>query len=182
MTFRFPDCEISPLYEEFCAIMDYSPPNEEYPALPPSPNASLQDLLGESPIPIIPDANMPYPYNIPLAPFLQHAYNYDGSPQWSHYFCYLLLNCFALVSLVDGYGSILLLSVARQITLGNRTPYLLILGETMNWVNDTAVYPDVNIPLRACPILLQVISYSSIIHSQLTNFGLTSFFFTDMGL
>ena len=158
MTFRFPDCEISPLYEEFCAIMDYSPPNEEYPALPPSPNASLQDLLGESPIPIIPDANMPYPHNIPLAPFLQRAYNYDGSPQWSHCFCYLLLNVFAMVSPVNGYGSILLLSVARQIALGNRTPYLLILGETMNWVNDTAVYPDVNIPLRGCPILLQVIS------------------------
>src|SRR3989475_10130977 len=106
MTFRFPDCEISPLYEEFCAIMDYSPPNEEYPALPPSPNASLQDLLGESPIPIIPEANMPYPHNIPLAPFLQRAYNFDGSPQWSHCFCYLLLNVFAMVSPVNGYGNI----------------------------------------------------------------------------
>ena len=50
-----------------------------------------------------------------------------------------------------------LLSVARQIALGNRTLYLLILGETMNWVNDTAVSPDIDIPLRGCPILLQVI-------------------------
>ena len=36
MTFRFLDCEISPMYEEFCAIMDYSPPNKEFLALPPS--------------------------------------------------------------------------------------------------------------------------------------------------
>src|SRR2546430_10010914 len=55
MTFCFLDCEISPLYEEFCAFMDYSPLEEEYPALPPSPNANLESLLGESPIHILPD-------------------------------------------------------------------------------------------------------------------------------
>ena len=158
MTFRFLDCEISPMYEEFCAIMDYSPPNDEFPALPPSPNVNFPDLLEESPIPIIPDNTMPYPHNIPLAPFLQRAYNYDGSPQWSHCFCYLILNCFVMISPINSYGSVLLLSVARQITLGNRTPHFLILGETMNWVYDTAIYPNDNIPLRGCPILLQVIS------------------------
>src|SRR2546423_13773343 len=124
MAFRFPDFEISPLYEEFCAIMDYSPLEEDYPALPPSPNANLENLLKESPIPVFLDANMPYPHNIPLAPFLQCVYNFDGSPQWSHCFCYLLLNVFVMVSPVNSYGNILLLSVARQISLGNRTLYL----------------------------------------------------------
>src|SRR3989475_12605522 len=47
---------------------------------------------------------------------------------------------------------------ASRIVLGNRTPHLLILGETMNWVYDTATRPDANIPLRGCPILLQVLS------------------------
>src|SRR2546429_10020166 len=81
-----------------------------------------------------------------------------------------------MVSPVNGYGSILLLSVARQIALGNRTPYLLILGETMNWVNDTAVYPDDNIPLRGCPILLQVISICQTSTHTFSNFILTLFF------
>src|SRR5205814_6106424 len=99
---------------------------------------------------------------------------------------YLLLNCFAMISPVNSYGSILLLSVACQIALGNRTPYLLILGETMNWVYDTAVYPNDNIPIRGCPILLQVISnlHTSILDLSFINFILTHFLFllADLGL
>src|SRR3954452_17070977 len=93
-------------------------------------------------------------------------------------FCYLLLNCFVFVSPINSYCSVLLLSVARQITLGNRTPHLLILGETMNWVYDTAVYPNDNIPLRGCPILLQVTSdlHSSVLDLSDINFVLTFFF------
>src|SRR3989442_4245926 len=159
MSFRFSDCEISPMYKEFCAIMDYNPVGEEFPALPPASTTTTEILLRESPIPILPDGSMPHPHNIPLAPFLQRVQYNDGSPQWSHCLCYLFLNVFAMMSPFDGYGNIHLLSVARQVALGNRTPHLLILGETMNWVYDIAVHPDLNIPLRGCPILLQVLHY-----------------------
>src|SRR2546422_6789877 len=49
MSFRFSDCEISPVYEEFCAIMDYHPLGEEFLALPPDPFAvsPLSHLLIE---------------------------------------------------------------------------------------------------------------------------------------
>ena len=144
------------MYEEFCAVMDYHPSGEEFLALPPDPFSTYDVLLRESPIQIFPDSTMPHPYNIPLAPFLQRAQHKDGSSEWTHCLCYLLLNVFAMMSPIDDYGNIYLLSVARQIILGNRTPHLLILGETMNWVYDTATRPDANIPLRGCPILLQV--------------------------
>src|SRR2546426_7111624 len=89
-----------------------------------------------------------------------------------------------MISPINSYGSVLLLSVARQITLGNRTPHLLILGETMNWVYDTAIYPNDNIPLRGCPILLQVISglQSSILDLSDINLVLIFFFLADLGL
>jgi len=157
MSFRFSDCEISPVYEEFCAIMDYYPSGEEFLALPPDPSSTYDVLLRDSPIQISPDSTMPHPHNIPLAPFLQRAQHNDGSTQWSHCLCYLFLNVFTMVSPFDGYGDIRLLSVSRQITLGGKTPHLLILGETMNWVYNTATRPDVTVPLRGCPILLQVL-------------------------
>src|SRR3989442_1381144 len=49
MSFRFSDCEISPVYEEFCAIMDYHPSGEEFLALPPDPSTTYDVLLWVNP-------------------------------------------------------------------------------------------------------------------------------------
>src|SRR2546425_10108562 len=60
MAFRLSDCEISPVYEEFCVVMDYHPSGEEFLALPPDPFSTYYVLLSESPIQIFPDSMIPH--------------------------------------------------------------------------------------------------------------------------
>ncbi|KDP45944.1 hypothetical protein JCGZ_11847 [Jatropha curcas] len=44
MVFRFEDSEVTPTYEEMCAVMDHHPKQDETPALPPGPRVLSLDL------------------------------------------------------------------------------------------------------------------------------------------
>ncbi|KDP32648.1 hypothetical protein JCGZ_14768 [Jatropha curcas] len=42
MVFRFEDSEVTPTYEEMCAVMGHHPEQDETPSLPPGPRISRQ--------------------------------------------------------------------------------------------------------------------------------------------
>ncbi|KDP29593.1 hypothetical protein JCGZ_19347 [Jatropha curcas] len=50
MVFRFEDAEITPTYEEMCAVMDHHPTQNETPALPPGPRYDLAEIAALCPI------------------------------------------------------------------------------------------------------------------------------------
>ncbi|KDP20595.1 hypothetical protein JCGZ_04219 [Jatropha curcas] len=50
MVFRFEDSEVTPTYEEMCAVMDHHPEQDETPALPPGPRYNLTEIMALCPI------------------------------------------------------------------------------------------------------------------------------------
>ncbi|KDP41026.1 hypothetical protein JCGZ_03558 [Jatropha curcas] len=66
MVFRFEDSEVTPTYEEMCAVMDHHPEQDETLALPPGPRYDLAEIVALCPgfTGINPDRGLP------LEPFL----------------------------------------------------------------------------------------------------------------
>ncbi|KDP44680.1 hypothetical protein JCGZ_19495 [Jatropha curcas] len=50
MVFRFEDAEITPTYEELCAVMDHHPEQNETPALASGPRHDLAEIAALCPV------------------------------------------------------------------------------------------------------------------------------------
>ncbi|KDP34591.1 hypothetical protein JCGZ_12642 [Jatropha curcas] len=68
MVFRFEDSEVTPTYEEMCAVMDHHPDQDETPALPPGPRYDLAEIAALCPV-YLPDG-INVGQGLPLEPFL----------------------------------------------------------------------------------------------------------------
>ncbi|KDP36680.1 hypothetical protein JCGZ_07898 [Jatropha curcas] len=93
MVFRFEDSEVTPTYEEMCAVMDHHPEQNETPALPPGPRYDLAEIAALCPV-YLPDG-INTDQGLPLEPFLNknrqpEIVNVD--PSWIRACCFLLLN------------------------------------------------------------------------------------------
>ncbi|KDP23203.1 hypothetical protein JCGZ_00319 [Jatropha curcas] len=159
MVFRFEDSEVTPTYEEMCAIMGHHPVQDETPALPPGPRCDLAEIAALCPVyrPGGIDPNQ----GLPLEPFLNRG-SMDVNPSWGRACCFLLLNMYALLNVYamknrqPGIGDFRLLTVVRDMQVYRRTVFMMIIGETMCWVRDIALHvTNFNIHHRGCPMLLQ---------------------------
>ncbi|KDP23076.1 hypothetical protein JCGZ_01169 [Jatropha curcas] len=68
MVFRFEDSEVTPTYEEMCAVMDHHPEQDETPALPLGPRYDLAETVALCPV-YLPDG-INTDQDLPLEPFL----------------------------------------------------------------------------------------------------------------
>ncbi|KDP29620.1 hypothetical protein JCGZ_19147 [Jatropha curcas] len=84
MVFQFEDSEVTPTYEEMCAVMGHHPEQDETPALPPGPRHDLAE-----------DGKNP-DQGLPLEPFLSRVLSMDVDPSWIRACCFLLLNMYAV--------------------------------------------------------------------------------------
>ncbi|KDP36693.1 hypothetical protein JCGZ_08861 [Jatropha curcas] len=80
MVFRFEDSEVTPTYEEMCAVMGHHPEQNETPALPLGPRYDLTEVAVLCPV-YLPDGIDP-DQGIPLEPFLTRVLSMDANPSW----------------------------------------------------------------------------------------------------
>ncbi|KDP43645.1 hypothetical protein JCGZ_22959 [Jatropha curcas] len=154
MVFRFEDAEITPTYEELCAVMDHHPEQNETLALPPGPRYDLAEIAALCPV-YLPDG-INTDQGLPLEPFLNKVLSTDLDPSWIRACCFLLLNVYVMKNRQPGIGDFRLLTVVRDMQLYHRTVFMMIIGETMCWVRDIALHiTDFNVHHRGCPLLLQ---------------------------
>ncbi|KDP22734.1 hypothetical protein JCGZ_02526 [Jatropha curcas] len=130
MVFRFEDSEVTPTYEEICAVMGHHPEQDETPALPPGPRYDLAEIVALCPV-YLPDG-INTDQGLPLEPFLSR----NRQP---------------------GIGDFRLLTVVRDMQMYHHTVFMMIVGETMCWVRDIALHiTNFNVHHCGCPMLLQV--------------------------
>ncbi|KDP21595.1 hypothetical protein JCGZ_03754 [Jatropha curcas] len=94
MVFRFEDTEVTPTYEEMCAVMDHYPEQDETLALPPGPRYNLVEIVALCPIYLPDDINVDQ--GLPLEPFLNKVLFADLDLLWIRACCFLLLNVYAM--------------------------------------------------------------------------------------
>ncbi|KDP37643.1 hypothetical protein JCGZ_07843 [Jatropha curcas] len=124
-----PHAEVTPTYEEMCAVKDHHPEQDETPALPPGPRYNLTEIMALCPV-YLPDG-INVDQGLPLEPFL----NKNRQP---------------------GVGDFRLLTVVHDMQLYHRTVYMMIMGETMCWAKDIALYStSFNVRHRGCPLRFQ---------------------------
>ncbi|KDP46680.1 hypothetical protein JCGZ_12204 [Jatropha curcas] len=129
MVFRFEDSEVTPTYEEMCAVMGHHPEQDETPALPLGSRHDLAEIAALCPVYLPDDINPDQ--GLPLEPFL----NRNRQP---------------------GIGDFQLLTVLRDMQVYRRTVFMMIMGETMCWVRDIALHvTNFNVHHQGCPMLLQ---------------------------
>ncbi|KDP37535.1 hypothetical protein JCGZ_05974 [Jatropha curcas] len=169
MVFRFEDYEVTPTYEEMCAVMGHHPEQDETPALPPGPRYDLTEIVALCPV-YLPDG-INTDQGLPLELFLSRVLSMDIDPSWIRACCFLLLNMYAMKNRQPGIGDFRLLTVVRDMQMYHRTVFLMIMGETMCWVRDIALHiTNFNVHHRGCPMLLQAWALdklSLILQSQL---------------
>ncbi|KDP30369.1 hypothetical protein JCGZ_17098 [Jatropha curcas] len=154
MVFRFEASEITPTYEEMCAVMGHHPEQNETPALPPGPRHDLAEIAALCPV-YLPSGINP-DQGLPLEPFLSRVLSMDADPSWVRACCFLLLNVYAMKNRQLGIGDFRLLTVVRDMQVYRRTVFMMIMGETMCWVRDIALHvTNFNVHHRGCPMLLQ---------------------------
>ncbi|KDP38292.1 hypothetical protein JCGZ_05178 [Jatropha curcas] len=154
MVFRFEDSEVTPTYEEMCAVMGHHPEQDETPALPPSSRHDLAEIAALCSV-YLPDGINP-DQGLPLEPFLNKVLSMDANPSWVRACCFLLLNMYALKNRQPGIGDFQLLTIVRDMQVYHRTVFMMIMGETMCWVRDIALHvTNFNVHHRGCPMLLQ---------------------------
>ncbi|KDP21977.1 hypothetical protein JCGZ_03198 [Jatropha curcas] len=154
MVFRFEDSEVTPTYQEMCAVMDHHPEQNETPALPPSPRYDLAEIVALCPV-YLPDG-INVDQGLPLEPFLNRVLSTDLDLPWIRACCFLLLNVYAMKNRQPEIGDFRLLTIVRDMRLYHRTVFMMIMGETMCWVRDIALHiTDFNVHHRGCPLLLQ---------------------------
>ncbi|KDP40443.1 hypothetical protein JCGZ_03858 [Jatropha curcas] len=83
MVFRFEDSEVTPTYEEMCAVMGHHPEQDETPALPPGPRHDLAEIAALCPV-YLPDGIDP-DQGLPLEPFLNRVLSMDVNPSWVYH-------------------------------------------------------------------------------------------------
>ncbi|KDP24941.1 hypothetical protein JCGZ_24429 [Jatropha curcas] len=100
MVFRFEDSEVTPAYEEMCAVMGHHPEQDETPALPTGPRHDLAEIAALCPV-YLPDGIDP-DQGLPLEPFLRvHSWVRDIALHVTdfnvhHRGCPMLLQAWAL--------------------------------------------------------------------------------------
>ncbi|KDP22745.1 hypothetical protein JCGZ_02521 [Jatropha curcas] len=109
MVFRFEDSEVTPTYEEMCAIMDHHPDQDETPALPPSPRYDLIEIVALCPV-FLPDG-VSMDQDLPLEPFLNRVLSTDLDLPWIRACCFLLLNVYAMKNRQPEIGDFRLLTI-----------------------------------------------------------------------
>ncbi|KDP30099.1 hypothetical protein JCGZ_18406 [Jatropha curcas] len=154
MVFQFEDSEVTPTYEEMCAVMGHHPEQDETPALPPGPRCDLAEIAALCPV-YLPDGIDP-DQGLPLEHFLTRVLSMDVNPSWVQACCFLLLNMYAMKNHRPGIGDFRLLTVVRDMQVYHRTVFMMIIGETMCWIRDIALHvTNFNVHHRGCPMLLQ---------------------------
>ncbi|KDP35043.1 hypothetical protein JCGZ_11204 [Jatropha curcas] len=154
MVFRFEDSEVTPTYEEMCAVMGHHPEQDETPALPPGPRHDLTEIAALCPVYLLDGINLDQ--GLPLEPFLSRVLSMAVDPSWIRACCFLLLNMYAIKHRQPGIGDFRLLTVVRDMQMYRRTVFMMIIGETMCWVRDIALHvTNFNVHNRGCPMLLQ---------------------------
>ncbi|KDP30323.1 hypothetical protein JCGZ_18160 [Jatropha curcas] len=154
MVFRFEDAEITPTYEEMCAVMDHHPEQDETPTLPPGPRYDLAEIAALCPVYLPDDLNTDQ--GLPLEPFLSKVLSMDLDPSWIRVCFFLLLNVYAMKNRQPGIGDFRLLTVVRDMQMYHHTVLMMIMGETMCWVRGIALHiTNFNVHHRGCPMLLQ---------------------------
>ncbi|KDP20530.1 hypothetical protein JCGZ_05061 [Jatropha curcas] len=86
MVFRFEDSEVTPTYEEMCAVMGHHPEQNETPALPPGPRYDPAEIAALCPV-YLPDGIDP-DQGLPLEPFLNRVLSMDANPSWVWACCF----------------------------------------------------------------------------------------------
>ncbi|KDP20215.1 hypothetical protein JCGZ_10462 [Jatropha curcas] len=81
MVFWFEDSEVTPTYDEMCAVMGHHPEQDETPALPPGPRHDLAEIAALWPV-YLPDGIDP-DQGLPLEPFLSRVLYMDVDPSFS---------------------------------------------------------------------------------------------------
>ncbi|KDP20467.1 hypothetical protein JCGZ_05794 [Jatropha curcas] len=152
MVFRFEDSEVTPTYEEMCAVMGHHPEQDETRALPPGPKHDLAEIAALCPI-YLPNG-IDSDQGLLLEPFLSRVLSIDIDPSWIRACCFLLLNMYAMKNRQPGIGDFRLLSVIRDMQMYHHTVFMMVMGETMCWVRDLHV-TNFNVHHRGCPMLLQ---------------------------
>ncbi|KDP32688.1 hypothetical protein JCGZ_14744 [Jatropha curcas] len=94
MVFWFEDSEVTPTYEEICAVIDHHPEQDETPALPPGPRYDLAEIVALCPI-YLPDG-ISTDQGLPLELFLSRVLPMDLDPSWIRACCFLLLNVYSM--------------------------------------------------------------------------------------
>ncbi|KDP42377.1 hypothetical protein JCGZ_02838 [Jatropha curcas] len=119
MVFRFEDSEVTPTYEEMCAVMDHHPDQDETPALPPGPRYDPAEIAVLCPV-YHPDG-IKMDQGLPLEPFLSKVLSTDLDLPWIRACCFLLLNVYAMKNRQPGIGDFRLLTVVRDMQLHHHT-------------------------------------------------------------
>ncbi|KDP30123.1 hypothetical protein JCGZ_18118 [Jatropha curcas] len=154
LVFRFEDSEVTPTYEEMCAVMGHHLEQNETPALPPGPRYDLAEIAALCSI-YLPDGIDP-DQGIPLEPFLTRVLSMDAKPSRVRTCWFLLLNMYAMKNHQPGIGDFRLLTVVLDMQVYRHTVFMMIMGETMCWVRDvTLQVTNFNTYHRGCPMLLQ---------------------------
>ncbi|KDP20534.1 hypothetical protein JCGZ_05065 [Jatropha curcas] len=154
MVFQFEDSEATATYEEMCAVMGHHPEQDETPALPPGPRHDLAEIAALCPV-YLPDIINP-DQGLPLEPFLSKVLSMDVDPSWIRACCFLLLNMCAMKNSQPRIGDFRLLTVVHDMQMYRHTVFMMVMGETMCWVKDIALYvTDFNVHHRGCLMLLQ---------------------------
>ncbi|KDP29823.1 hypothetical protein JCGZ_19162 [Jatropha curcas] len=112
MVFRFDDSEVTPTYEEMCAIMGHHPEQDETLALPLGPRYDLTEVAALCSV-YLPGGIDP-DQGLPLEPFLNRVLSMDANPSWVRAYCFLLLNMYAMKNRQPGIGDFRLLTVVRD--------------------------------------------------------------------
>ncbi|KDP21737.1 hypothetical protein JCGZ_03273 [Jatropha curcas] len=115
MAFQFEDSEVTPTYEEMCAVMGHHPEQDETPAMPLGPRHDLAEIAAMCPI-YLPDGVNP-DQGLPLEPFLRKVLSMDVDPSWIRACCFLLLNMYAMKNREPGIGDFRLLTVVRDMQI-----------------------------------------------------------------
>ncbi|KDP24978.1 hypothetical protein JCGZ_24316 [Jatropha curcas] len=102
MVFWFEDSEVTPTYEEMCAVMDHHPDQDETPALPPSPRYDLAEIVALCPVYLPVGINVDQ--GLSLEPFLNRVLSTNLDLPWIQACCFLLLNVYAMKNRQPGIG------------------------------------------------------------------------------
>ncbi|KDP24655.1 hypothetical protein JCGZ_26538 [Jatropha curcas] len=142
MVFRFEDSEVTPTYEEMCAVMDHHPDQDETPALPPGPRYDLAEIAALCPV-YLPDG-INVDQGLPLEPFLNRVLSTDLDLSWIRACCFLLLDrsmAYFPDRISRQYGMIQRVPRVHNFESGLITPHLLT-NLADRWRNRNTMYLD----------------------------------------
>ncbi|KDP36660.1 hypothetical protein JCGZ_07878 [Jatropha curcas] len=92
-----------------------------------------------------------------MRPLIDRALGMDcTSPHWVPLVCFYILSQYLLLNGIDGYGSLQLVSIVKQMAR-RHTPLPLILAEMLTWLRDHARDSSSVLSPMGSPLLLQAL-------------------------